>query len=151
MYWPCYWICERLGITTKPRGGSRGRTNAVERRVTLSLLWKQTGRATRPLSPLKTNNAFQFVPTDENNHKVKILQMLIVFKFTSCSFCVPAVTDEMLAVSVSVNNWHIQITSLWPHFSGVSTFVKVTPLDIFKEMSGYVPASFVWTAPESEP
>lgn len=51
---------------------------------TLSLLCKQTGRATRPLSPLKMKDAFQFqfVPTDENNHKVRILQMLIVFKFT---------------------------------------------------------------------
>lgn len=50
--------------------------------LTLSLLCKQTGRATRPLSPLKMKDAFQFVPTDENNHKVTILQMLIVFKFT---------------------------------------------------------------------
>lgn len=50
--------------------------------LTLSLLCKQTGRATRPLSPLKMKDEFQFVPTDENNHKVTILQMLIVFKFT---------------------------------------------------------------------
>lgn len=52
--------------------------------LTLSLLCKQTGRATRPLSPLKMKDVFQFqfVPTDENNHKVRILQMLIVFKFT---------------------------------------------------------------------
>lgn len=37
--------------------------------LTLSLLCKQTGRATRPLSPLKMKDAFQFqfVPTDENN------------------------------------------------------------------------------------
>lgn len=44
---------------------------------TLSLLCKQTGRATRPLSPLKMKDVFQFqfVPTDENNHKVTILQM----------------------------------------------------------------------------
>lgn len=77
MYWPCYWICERLGITTKPREEAVEELMRFKEELTLSLLCKQTGRATRPLSPLKMKDVFQFqfVPTDENNHKVTILQM----------------------------------------------------------------------------
>lgn len=62
-------------------GGSCGRINVVQRRAdSLSSVNKQR-RETRPLSPLRMKDTFQFVPKDEKNDKVKILEMLIVFKF----------------------------------------------------------------------
>lgn len=155
MYWPCYWICERLGITTKPREEAVEELMRFKEELTLSLLCKQTGRASRPLSPLKWRTRFSFslyrrMKTTTKSEYYKCWSCLNSRYFASYSFCVPAVTEIKCQPSVFLQTTDTFRLHVYDPTYQVSTFVKVTPLDMFKEMSGYFPALFVWTAPESE-